>query len=240
VPFPATESGVEIHILRQLFTPDEARLALSLSGLPETLATIHRRNRRQMSREKLREALDRMAEKGSIRKLPDKRGFRYSKAPLVVGMYEAQIDRLTPDLERDVRAYLDEALGRELHGPRTPQMRTVPVHKSIPVEHAVASYDNIRGLVQSMPGPFAVIPCICRQGRAVTGEPCRQTSEARNCLMFGMAASMMIGQGFARRSAGKRCSDSWSRPTATGWCCSRRTPPIRCSSAVAAVAAVAC
>ena len=37
VPYPATESGVEIRILRRLFTPDEARLALSLSGIPETL-----------------------------------------------------------------------------------------------------------------------------------------------------------------------------------------------------------
>ena len=29
VAYPATESGVEIRILKQLFTPEEARLALS-------------------------------------------------------------------------------------------------------------------------------------------------------------------------------------------------------------------
>jgi Na+-translocating ferredoxin:NAD+ oxidoreductase subunit B len=198
VPYPATESGVEIRILRLLFTPDEARLALRLSAIPETLGTIHRRARREMSREQLRCALDRMAERGLIHKLPGKRGPLYGKSPLVVGMYEAQVNRLTPDLEREVRAYLDEALGREVLGSRTPQMRTVPVHRSIPVERPVATYDDIRRTVEAMPGPFGVIPCVCRQGRTLTGRSCKQTSAPRNCLMLGAAATMMIEKGIAR------------------------------------------
>ncbi|HEV2447659.1 MAG TPA: hypothetical protein VGS58_17130, partial [Candidatus Sulfopaludibacter sp.] len=171
VPYPATESGVEIRILKQLFTPAEARLALLLSAIPETLGAVHRRTHGAMSREQLGEALDRMAEKGSIQKLPGKKGPRYGKSPLALGMYEAQVDRLTPELERDVRSYFDEAFGPAVYGPRTPQMRTVPVHKSIPVERAVATYNDIRRYVEGMAGPFAVIPCICRQGRALTGEP---------------------------------------------------------------------
>src|SRR5690349_13712146 len=111
VPFPPTESGVEIRILKQLFTPEEARLALELSAIPETLTAIHRRTRRRMPRERLRETLDRMAEKGCIQKLRGKAGAVYGKSPLVLGMYEAQVDRLTPELERDVRAYMDEAFG---------------------------------------------------------------------------------------------------------------------------------
>jgi len=198
VPYPATESGVEIRILKQLFTPDEARLALCLSAIPETLGTIHRRTRRQMSREQLGQALDRMAEKGSIQKLPGKKGPLYGKAPLAVGMYEAQADRLTPELERDVRTYFEGAFARGFLGRPTPQMRTVPVHKSIPVERAVASYDYIRGCVEAMQGPFAVIPCICRRGRALTGQPCKQTTEPRNCLVFGAVATMMINRGIGR------------------------------------------
>lgn len=198
VPYPATESGVEIRILKQLFTPDEAGLALRLSAIPETLGTIHRRTRRQMNREQLGKALDHLAEKGLIQKMSGEKGPRYGKSPLVVGMLEEHVDRLTPELERDVRSYYEEAFGREVLGPRTPQMRTVPVHKSIPVEHAVASYDQIRGCVEAMPGPFAVIPCVCRKGRALTGQPCKQTSAPRNCLTFGGAATMMIEKGIAR------------------------------------------
>lgn len=198
VPFPPTASGVELRILKQLFTPDEARLALQLSAIPEPLDTIHRRVRRDMTRDELRAALDRMAEKGSIQMLRGKSGPRYGKSPLAVGMYEAQVDRLTPELERDVRAYMDEAFGPAMFNMVTPQMRTVPVHKSIPVERPVATYDNIRAFVESIPGPFAAIPCVCRQGRALTGEPCRQTSEPRNCLVFGPAAAFMTEKGVAR------------------------------------------
>jgi len=198
VPFPPTESGVELRILKQLFTPEEARLALCLSAISEPLPTIYRRTRGGISLEQLREALDRMAEKGSIRKLPGKKGPVYGKMPLVLGMYEGQVDRLTPQFERDMRAYFDEAFGRELVGQRTPQMRTVPVEKSIPVERPVATYNDIRKCVEAMSGPFAVIPCICRQGRALTGQPCRQTSEPRNCLMFGVAAVGMTRKGIAR------------------------------------------
>ncbi|MGA2572530.1 MAG: 4Fe-4S binding protein [Terracidiphilus sp.] len=151
-----------------------------------------------MSREQLGEALDRMVDKGLIRKMPGKKGDRYFKMPLAIGMYEAQVNRLTPELERDVRTYFDEALGQELLSPRTPQMRTVPVNKAIPVERAVARYDDIRKFVKGMAGPFAVIPCICRQGRALTGEPCKQTNEPRNCIMLGPAATMTIKSGVAR------------------------------------------
>jgi electron transport complex protein RnfB len=198
VPYPATESGVEIRILKQLFTPEEARLALYLSAIPEPLETIHRRTKHELDREQLREALDQMAEKGSIQKLPGKGGPRYGKAPLVLGMYEAQINRLTPELEREIRAYFDEKFGAALHSLRTPQMRTVPVNKSIEVERAVANYDDIRKFVEASPGPFAALNCICRQGKDLTGEPCRQTKERRNCLLFGVAAAMMTQKEVAR------------------------------------------
>lgn len=198
IPYPATESGVEIRILKRLFTPEEARVALCLSAIPEPLEAIYRRRRHEMGREQLGQALDRMAEKGSIQKMPGKGGPRYGKAPLVLGMYEAQVNRLTPELERDVRAYFDEAFGQALHTKRTPQMRTVPVNKSIEVERAVASYDDIRKFVEASPGPFAALNCICRQGKDLTGEPCRQTKERQNCLMIGDAAVMMIEKAAAR------------------------------------------
>jgi Na+-translocating ferredoxin:NAD+ oxidoreductase subunit B len=198
VAYPATESGVEIRILKQLFTPEEARLALQLSAIPERLRTIHKRTKSEMDLDQLRAALDQMAGKGLIRKLPGKGGPLYGKSPLVLGMYEAQVDRLTPELEREVRAYFDGEFASALHSERTPQMRTVPVNQSIPIERAVASYDDIRKFVEASEGPFAAQNCICRQGRDVTGQPCRQTKERRNCLLIGVAARMMMKKGIAR------------------------------------------
>ena len=45
VGFPSTKSGVEIRILKHLFTPEEAKIALNLSALPESLERIHRRKK---------------------------------------------------------------------------------------------------------------------------------------------------------------------------------------------------
>jgi len=125
VPYPATESGVELRILRQLFTPEEARLALCLSAILEPATTIHRRVRGAMTREQMCEALDRMAERGSIRKAGGKKGARYGKSPLVIGIYEAQVNRLTPELERDVRAYFDEGYGAAFRSPSPSRSSTL-------------------------------------------------------------------------------------------------------------------
>lgn len=199
VPYPETDSGVEIRILKRLFTQEEARVALWVSAFPEPIGTICRRARGELSREVLAAALERMARKGVIRKAEGKRGPLYGKSPLVLGMYEAQVDRLTPELERDVRAYFDERFTGELLSPRlTQQMRTVPVNESIKLQYPVASHDDIRKYVESAEGPFAAIHCVCRQGRDLTGEPCKQTNERRNCLLIGAFASAALDAGIAR------------------------------------------
>ena len=47
VGFPETESGVEIRILKYLFTPQEAAIAIDLSYLPETISVIFKRIKRK-------------------------------------------------------------------------------------------------------------------------------------------------------------------------------------------------
>jgi Fe-S-cluster-containing hydrogenase component 2 len=198
IPFPATRSGVEIRILRQLYSPQEARIVLCLSAIPEPLSVIHRRLRREMTREALGEALESMAKRGLILRIVKKRSSEYGKSIFVVGIYESQLNRLTPQLEKDVRQYLDEAFGRAVHSGRTPQMRVVPVNRTIVPDRPVGCYDDIREAVRGMEGPFAVMNCICRQGKALLGEPCKQTHTAENCLTFGMAAKAMVDGGVGR------------------------------------------
>ncbi len=199
VPYPETQSGVEIRILERLFTPEEAQVALWVSAIPEPVNVIHRRGRGEIGVEELGAALERMAAKGLLSRSTGKKGPMYGKLPLALGMYEMQVDRLTEDLERDVRAYFEERFVREaLRAERTPQMRTVPVHESIDAEWPVASHEDMRKYVESSEGPFAAIHCICRQGKDLTGEPCRQTRERRNCLMIGPAARSTVEAGVGR------------------------------------------
>ena len=198
VPFPATESGVELSILKRLFSPEAARLALCLSAIPETAATIHRRAGKAMARADLSAALDGMSDRGLIQRVATRRGVMYGTSPFVVGFYETQVNRLTAGLQRDVDRYADEAFGAAFHSERSPQLRTVPVNEAIPFERAVGRYDDIRALIQASPGPFAVMNCICQQGKDLVGEPCRQTADREHCLTIGSAAESMVARGPAR------------------------------------------
>lgn len=198
VGFPATQSGVEIRILQRLFTPEQAEIALALSAVPEPAATIRKRLHPRPPLAELQTKLDGMAEKGILLALPADGETRYAKMIFAVGMYERQLKTLTPDFERDSRQYMEEAFGGAFHTGKTTQMRIVPVNKEVAVERSVTSYDQIRAYIEASPGPFGVLVCICRHGRDLLGESCRQTKLRENCLMVGMAAAWAVDSGSGR------------------------------------------
>lgn len=197
VRFPRTESGVELRLLREIFTPDDARIALALSAVPEPVETILARlpgrDATQLERD-----LDRMVKNGAIfggRMMARKGRKRYSRAPLVIGMYEAQVDRITKELQEEFEQYGREGFAEALLDGPTKQMRTVPVNARFVPDRQVGRYDDARRLVAEGPGPFATRNCVCRQGRDALGEPCRATSSRRVCLMIGRAATSSIAAG---------------------------------------------
>ena len=60
IPFPESESGLDIKVLQHFFTPEEAKVALELSALPEPLERIHKRLKKTgMSLEALEKILER-------------------------------------------------------------------------------------------------------------------------------------------------------------------------------------
>ena len=198
VPYPATESGVELRILRRLFSPEEARLALSLGMIPDRVAVIRKRAGNGSDVAALTRKLDDMASRGLVQRISSRRGPLYGKSVFVVGFYEAQVNRLTADLQRDVEQYFEEAFAPALHSKQSPQLRTVPINQSIPVERYVGTYDDIRAFVQASPGPFAVMNCICQQGKDLLDTPCKVSHDREHCLTFGSAAKSMVRHGNGR------------------------------------------
>jgi Pyruvate/2-oxoacid:ferredoxin oxidoreductase delta subunit len=200
VGFPETESGVELRILHRLFTPEEAEAALLLSAVPEPLSRIHRRAPKgRWTAAELEALLDRLADKGAImggRGVATREGKkRWSKAMLALGMYEFQVDRLTPELQRDLEQYIAEGFAGAFLGPKTKQMRTIPVNASIVVERRVGRYDDARELIRGSAGPWSALNCVCRQGKDLVGEPCRQTNIRRTCLALKGIARQVLESG---------------------------------------------
>jgi Na+-translocating ferredoxin:NAD+ oxidoreductase subunit B len=100
---------------------------------------------------------------------------------------------VVPEIQAEADAYMgSRGWGIALLAAAPSQMRTVPVGIEVPVHHHVASYDQIRAIVENAKGPFAVLPCICRESAAWKNKPCRKTKRTETCLGFGETASMVL------------------------------------------------
>jgi len=200
VGFPATRSGAEIKILKHIFTPEEAEVATYLSYKFETLETVFGRLGHLFeSSETLEKLLDRIGKKGGI-ETKTKGGRRYyCNAPLVVGMYEMQLERLTPEFVRDFNEYIsDKKFGIEFLSTKLPQMRTIPIAKSIHPQHNVATFDEITALLELAQAPFVILECICRKKKNMEGKHCRVTDRKETCLALGHIAQSILASGCGR------------------------------------------
>jgi len=189
--FPATESGVELRILRRLFTPEEARLALYLSLISEEPRVIARRAGLPVDEAACR--LEKMATKGLIFRLkPRDKPVRYQASQFVVGIWEWQLNNLDADFVRDMEAYMPSLLGPAWE---VPQLRTIPVGESVDAGLEVLPYEQAGHLVRAQKR-LAVAPCICRRERKLVGEGCNRPEET--CLVFGAAADYYVQNGLGR------------------------------------------
>lgn len=200
VPFPETESGVEISLLKRLFDEEEANIALKLSAITENVDRILKRfSEGEITRELLISKLDSLAERGAIMSVPGPKGGRlYGKLPLAIGIFEYQVDRVTKELAEDFFRYEDEGFADALLNVKTKQMRTIPINVDIEHEFHVGTYDNARAIIEKSPGPFAVMNCVCRQAKDKMGQPCKQTDIMETCFTIGDSASFMMERGVAR------------------------------------------
>lgn len=191
--FPRTESGVELRILRRLFTPEDAKLAVHLTLILEEARVIARRAKIPV--EEATRRLEKMFEKGLIFGL-----HRKSKPPLymaeqfVVGFWEGQVNKLDRDLIQDAEEYLSTYFDQSSWW-AVPQLRTIPVGKSISTQSEVMPYERAEELVRGQ-RTFAVGNCICRQEKRLLGEGCDKPEES--CLSFGTAARINVRTGRAR------------------------------------------
>lgn len=200
VGFPATKSGAEIRILKRLFTPEEARLAMRLTYRPCSAQEFYENVKPEgMTLADLEKTLEGMRDKGAIGRVKKENKYHYYTWSLVIGMYEMQLGKLTPEFINDVAEYFnDRNFGLSLLSTKLPQMRTIPVGKSITVEHHVTSYDNVREIINETEGPIAINECICRQVAAMNGKPCQKTSRHETCMCFGEWAEYGIEEGISR------------------------------------------
>ena len=198
IPYPETETGSDIALLKSLFTEEEAQIALHMGTLAETAKKIHRRMKSAQALNELEEKLQAMYKKGLVLR-KTKSGFpdRFSKMPLVIGMFEAQVDKLTKEVAESYLRYEEDGFSRTLARMNTNQMRTIPLNVKVEPEFQVSNYDDIRQIFEQSPGPFAVMNCICRQTQDIVGHSCKKGEIRETCILLekGVDFAMNLSEG---------------------------------------------
>ena len=204
VGYPATESGIEIKLLKHLFTPQQVKIAVKLNFMAEPLPKIYRRfNKGGFTIEELEEKLDEMYFNGLINRGVVNEGESeikyYGSAPYVIGFFEYQLNRLTPEFFKDSHQYTRETFFKEEYNKTgIPQLRVIPLEKTVDYEQSVAQYDDLKALIDIVGEPIAVMECICRKGAELIGEPCKKTNLLETCFVFRGGAKSFIEKGLAR------------------------------------------
>ena len=191
--YPATESKVEIRLLKRLFSKEEAELYLQLSPFLEKPKDVAQRLNRDV--EELEPILEGMAQKGLLFRKRKGDLVRYSAVPYVVGIYEFQLGRMDKEFARDHEEYFETAFGRTIQSFKTPVLRTVPINRQLVANYPVAPFEDVLQIVESQK-KIAIAPCVCRTTTHLAGKECNKPVE--NCFSFGSHAEYYVENGMGR------------------------------------------
>jgi Pyruvate/2-oxoacid:ferredoxin oxidoreductase delta subunit len=181
--FPRTPSGVELRLLARLATPEEASLAGLMGREAEPFEDIAARA--GLAPEAARRRLMEMTKRGITWISKEGGRLRFRLAPFIVGLWEAQADRLDHDVVHLFEAYMLDGGAKGLMGMEPSVHRVMPVHGAVKSER-ILPYEDVRAIVLAA-NTFHVGDCICRKERDIAGS--RQCSfPVHACLSFSAAA----------------------------------------------------
>lgn len=190
--FPTTPTGVELRILKKLFTPEEAELTMDLRSEPEEISQIAARLGREES--ELASKIEDIAQKGLIFRIRQGEQTQYQAFQFLVGIYEFQLKNLDSEFSRMFEEFLPY-WAISLGSVKTKQLRVIPVESAVNALPSVAPYNKVRDLVRQQE-LIVVSECICRKEQKLLGKGCDRPKET--CLGFGK-----IGQFYSDNKLGR-------------------------------------
>ena len=209
--FPPSPGGAELKILRKLFAPEEAALFMHLDLLGEPARVVAFRARLPLAQ--VTAMLEKMAEKGLIASdVSAGRPVEYSVNQYVVGFMEDQVDHLDRELVVLAEEYTP-VFFKDGPWSKVPQIRTIPIRESVPVEHAVMPYMRAEDIVRSHTR-FAVRNCVCRQELELIGHGCGKPLDV--CLSFDNGADQSVRAGRAHSITMDEALDIFKRANQAG------------------------
>ena len=208
--YPATDSGVELRILKRLFTPEEAEAAIALTLFPEPAKAIAKKlGKKESDTENLFYS---MSKKGLILRLGTEK-YTYMAANFIVGMWEYHVNDLDEKLIHDVDEYIPQIWEKTWAKQKTQQLRVIPVSKSISAEMNVMPYEKAEAIIKKQ-SKIVVASCICRKEQNMIGHGCDRPQET--CLTLGTGAYFYEQNGIGRSISQEEALEILNKGIETG------------------------
>jgi len=211
IPSPETKAEVEIEILKRIFTPEEADLALNLSPQPEDAKTIAERVGR--SADDIIPVLEAMVRKGGIFKIYTDEPM-YCLVPMMPGIYEFQLGKLTPDMVKLFEKYYAEGQGEAIFSNETPFSRVVPVKRAIPTEVNILTYEEVDNIINGAE-VVTLADCLCRSNKKMIGEGCDAPIEDM-CILLNSWGVYYAKNGLGRQVSKEEAKKALDRAEEAG------------------------
>jgi len=192
--FPTnTGTGLELKVLRHIFSPEEAEMAVQLQPMPETSEDIAKRIEEKP--EETEALLSKMYRKGQILRIGRPGEHKFMAAPFMVGIMEFQLKRFTREMVEDLEAFVPYLMEHTWMKGKTRELRTIPIDKTVSEPSEVMPYESAEAVIKAAK-PITVSDCMCRKMSEVKGEPCDRPMEV--CLQLGGAARLYMDNGLGR------------------------------------------
>jgi ferredoxin len=186
--FPRTKSGVELQILKKIFSQEEALVASSTTRTSDTVDGITTRAGLPVAQ--VERILQAMLHSGVIWGSQRDGVWRYRLPPFIVGIYEAHGSVMDHEFAHLFEQYWNEggAVGIMRYEPAL--HRVVPAHQALKSE-VILPYDDVKKLMLEAKS-FEMTDCICRKQQDLMGH--RQCDyPLRVCFNF-VPAERPVGQ----------------------------------------------
>ncbi len=194
IGFRKTDSGVEIEILKRLFTEEEAELTTFLTIRPERAQSIARRAGKNVA--EITDKLEAMAKKGLIFRSRRDNKTLYNSAPFMIGLYEYSVNKIDKELAQLFKDYYYEAGLEEIGASNVPGFKVIPLEETIQTETTLFPYQMLENSIRNA-RVISVADCVCRKEAQLLGDGCEHPMET--CLSFGVAAEYYIENGMGRK-----------------------------------------
>lgn len=174
--FPRTETGIELELLKKIFTPEDAELFCKLTLEKETIDQITART--GMNKEYLSNHLESMWNRGLIECHTTGNTRTYNAVPWILGIYELQQKFIDEEFARLHAKYI-KTVGPYFLTPKPQIMQVIPIEQHVQSHSSPMPYEQLSAIINNSRS-FAVNECICKKQTALLNRGCNKPREV--CL----------------------------------------------------------